>query len=223
MRLIVLIFVLALFGFGGQGQVYAQSNPCSLEAVLASFEAASLSNNVQVWVNHYELSSCAENVIQGVRQMARGYTTLSSETISDGALMAVSWHGIGVSRELISQCNCYSGFETDLRFTRVENGDLAGTLTANNDDDFAPLTLQGHYYVQSEAVPNRERFRFIPQWDGADVIMWLEWQITDTQTISQGDSFVLDFIGVLTFDSQIYATLLLEDQAYADLVFTRLR
>jgi regulation of enolase protein 1 (concanavalin A-like superfamily) len=64
----------------------AQSDPCSVAAVLASFEAAALSNNVDVWLERYQDSNCSETILRGARQLAGSYSTLSGERIVGGTI-----------------------------------------------------------------------------------------------------------------------------------------
>jgi hypothetical protein len=60
----------------------AKEDACSPSVVLASFEAAALSENVETWAQQYEDSECPPNVKRGAQQLAGSYATLHGDRIS---------------------------------------------------------------------------------------------------------------------------------------------
>jgi len=149
----------------------AQTDPCSIEALTSSFQSAALSNEVQTWIDRYELSTCSANVIQGARQMARGYSTITSSDVTAGSAISTFWRGMGVHRD-------GSGYvEVAVEFSSLQNGDFEGEMILNGRNESTRYTIDGSY-VESESEVRDTRIwdRLLDDWGGEDVLFWLTWR-----------------------------------------------
>jgi hypothetical protein len=91
----------------------AQSDPCSLSAVISSYEAAALSGDVQTWAQGYLERGCSEQINQGIRTLAEAYAQMTQTdiTLSDGRvvnalngeihMLGQPWEEDGVSLNLV--------------------------------------------------------------------------------------------------------------------------
>jgi len=67
--------------------IIAQADPCSIDGVIATFEAATMSNSIDVWLQQYQASDCSRRVISAVQILARGANTLyGNALVLDGAM-----------------------------------------------------------------------------------------------------------------------------------------
>jgi len=151
----------------------AQTDPCSIEALTSSFQSAALSNEVQTWIDRYELSACSANVIQGARQMARGYSTITSEEVTAGSVIATSWRGMGVQYDGTG----YVEVALDLSYPQDE--DLRGTMSIweVNDNEPTSFNIRGDYFTDVESITDRSLWnRLLSSWNTEDVVLWFSFR-----------------------------------------------
>ena len=69
----VLLVIVLFTAVGLQNATFAQDDSCSLPAVLASFQAAAVSEEVDAWVQRYSETNCSQNIKLAVTTFALGY------------------------------------------------------------------------------------------------------------------------------------------------------
>jgi len=79
-RLVAFLLAFTMCGFSYHRTVSAQTDPCSLEAILLSFQAAALSESIDRWSSQYDTSDCDHNIRIGIDYLVRGYSTILSES-----------------------------------------------------------------------------------------------------------------------------------------------
>jgi len=159
------------------GFASAQNEQCSMQTVLASFEAASLSDDVQTWVNRYENSTCPENVVQGVRQLARGYETLSSQSIAVSQGISSTWRGYLVpnwSYPGVSDGDLWSFSQTQ-EFDFALDGSFEGVTSWESGDYTGAYEISGRSYSNPDQVQNIRLWQVIDGYDEAATEYWLRW------------------------------------------------
>ena len=150
----------------------AQFDPCSIEVVLSSFEAAALSNAVELWVQNYETAGCTPQVQRAVQVFARGYQTFFNQT-SEG-MIPRNWIGTGQGvSNYRGQLSVYLGFYSDVEVSlnTLASGSLEGTIRFDTRSAGAP----GSYYFSAADLPEPDLWDIIEGCDTDNVILWLDW------------------------------------------------
>jgi len=168
-RLIVFAFlVLCLF----VQSLSAQTNECSLEGVINSFQAAALSDAVDSWLNIYEASDCPRNVISAVRQFAYGVDTLKQNVITFESAMV--FDGVDDYVELppfelapdftIEVWANFTALHAWSRIIELGNGPNADNIVISNTAEDTP-TLTWHFYNGGNGTRLEEQNQIlIGQW-----------------------------------------------------------
>jgi len=81
--MLLVLLMIAFMACSTIQPVRSQSDVCSLRAVIASFEAAALSESVDLWLQRYEASDCAPEVLRTVALFVRGYEAYFNEEVSE--------------------------------------------------------------------------------------------------------------------------------------------
>lgn len=178
----------------------AQNAACSLRTVLASFEAAALSDAVENWQQRYEASDCPVEVLRAVHLFARGYDTFLNQMSEQDIPFTWQGTGQGVSNYR-GQLSANLGFYDDVgvSFTQITAGTLTGTMRL----DTATANIPGAYYFSVLELPQPELWNVIVGCQPEDIVVWLEW-VTSEPT--QGNILRgLLYVAVITDDGQMCA------------------
>jgi len=139
MKLITVFITAILIAFGGNGVSSAQTDPCALEFLLTSFEAAALSDSVDIWVEQYEQGDCEANVIRSVRLMARSYTAYFQTSVT--GVIPLHWAN-GTSRR-ISDGQEYTDISIDIVID--DDNQFEGTYQIMTPVGHYVLSISGEY------------------------------------------------------------------------------
>jgi len=140
--------------------------------VLASFEAAALSNAVELWVQNYETAGCTPQVQRAVQVFARGYQTFFNQT-SEG-MIPRNWIGTGQGvSDYRGRLSINLGFYSDVEviLNSLSSGSLEGTLRLGRGSASTP----GSYYFSAADLPEPDLWDIIEGCDTDNVILWLDW------------------------------------------------